>query len=220
MAAGKRKRTARRRDENRRDDHPYHHGELREVLIEAAELILEREGLGGLTLRKAARNAGVSHAAPAHHFGDLGGLLAAVAAEGYRSLHRAMLKAYHEVPDTEPVTRLRATGLAYVASAVGSPGRFRVMFHPALADKSNYADLRRASRETLGVLVKAIEECQRTGAVKAGDPRELALTAWSAVHGFAVLAVDGQLKGKGFTRDQSELAVAVTTHLFVGLRSA
>src|SRR5437763_15252056 len=75
------------------DDGPYHHGALRDALLQAAERVLERDGLGGLTLRAVAREAGVSHAAPTHHFGDLTGLLSELAAIGFRQFNAAMAQA-------------------------------------------------------------------------------------------------------------------------------
>src|SRR6476619_1720008 len=74
-------------------DSPYHHGALRDALLQAAEKLLERYGLPGLTLRAVAREAGVSHAAPTHHFGDLTGLLSELAAIGYRQFNAAMVAA-------------------------------------------------------------------------------------------------------------------------------
>src|SRR5882724_8324195 len=74
-------------------DTPYHHGDLREALLQAAERVLERDGLAGLTLRAVAREAGVSHAAPTHHFGDLTGLISELAAIGFRQFNDAMVAA-------------------------------------------------------------------------------------------------------------------------------
>src|SRR6185503_1752884 len=75
------------------NDAPYHHGDLRDALLKAAERVLERDGLPGLTLRAVAREAGVSHAAPTHHFGDLSGLLSELAAIGFRRFNEAMIAA-------------------------------------------------------------------------------------------------------------------------------
>src|SRR5712672_4058903 len=74
-------------------DTPYHHGDLHEALLQAAERVLERDGIAGLTLRAVAREAGVSHAAPTHHFGDLTGLLSELAAIGFRQFNAAMAAA-------------------------------------------------------------------------------------------------------------------------------
>src|SRR6266550_4230450 len=92
---------------------PYHHGALRDALLEAAERVLERDGLAGLTLRAVAREAGVSHAAPTHHFGDLTGLLSELAAIGFRQFGAAMAAA--RASATSPAERGTAPAKAYVA---------------------------------------------------------------------------------------------------------
>src|SRR5260370_250368 len=99
---------------------PYHHGALRDALLLAAERVLEREGLAGLTLRAVAREAGVSHAAPTHHFGDLTGLVSELAAIGFRQFNAAMAAAI--TPDKLPMERAMARAKAYVAYAQAHPG--------------------------------------------------------------------------------------------------
>src|SRR5436309_9989055 len=91
---------------------PYHHGALHDALLKAAERVLERDGLGGLTLRAVAREAGVSHAAPTHHFGDLTGLLSELAAIGYRMFNAAMVAANNS--ETHPLMKGMASAKAYV----------------------------------------------------------------------------------------------------------
>ena len=130
-----------------------------------------------------------------------------------------MVGAYEAAPEHAHKERLQATGLAYVTWAVQAPGCFRATFHPALADRSRDAELEEASQATFGVLVEAIVACQTAGVVREGDPKELALAAWSVVHGLATLAVDDQLRGKGFTQDPRKLAATLTTHLFAGLKA-
>src|SRR2546428_4637237 len=105
---------------------PYHHGDLHDALLAAAERVLERDGLAGLTLRAVAREAGVSHAAPTHHFGDLTGLLSELAAIGFRRFNEAMVAA----GDTEahPLMKALARAKAYVAYAQASPGMYSLMF--------------------------------------------------------------------------------------------
>ena len=95
------------------EDAPYHHGALRDALLEAAERVLERDGLSGLTLRAVAREAGVSHAAPTHHFGDLTGLVSELAAIGFRQFNAAMTAA--NAAGTLPVEKAMAPAKAYVA---------------------------------------------------------------------------------------------------------
>src|SRR6266699_3781307 len=97
------------------EDTPYHHGALRDALLKAAERVLERDGLAGLTLRAVAREAGVSHAAPTHHFGDLAGLVSELAAIGFRQFNAAMAAA--GATGTMPIEKAMARAKAYVAYA-------------------------------------------------------------------------------------------------------
>lgn len=193
----------------------YHHGDLRRALIEAAIAILEQKGTLALTLREAARSAGVSHAAPAHHFGDLTGLLAAIAERGFVALASRMRLAAARARGAE--AQLRALGTAYVEFATGHPAQFRVMFHPALADKSRLPDLQLAAEETFGLLAEGVRAGQRAGALRRCDPMELALGAWSGVHGFSCLAIDGQLEKPYLPRDKRALAGRVVGGLGLGL---
>ena len=123
-------------------DAPYHHGALREALLAAAERLLERDGLAGLTLRAVAREAGVSHAAPAHHFGDLSGLVSELAAIGFRQFNAAMVVADADA-DT-PAQRAMARAKAYIAYAQAHPGMYGLMFRTERLDMSR-ASLREAA---------------------------------------------------------------------------
>src|SRR6195256_813539 len=108
------------------DDAPYHHGALRDALLEAAERVLERDGLAGLTLRAVAREAGVSHAAPTHHFGHPTGLVSELAAIGFRMFNAAMVAANSS--ETHPLMKGMASAKAYVAFAQAHPGMYGLMF--------------------------------------------------------------------------------------------
>lgn len=196
----------------------YHHGDLRVALVEASIVILAKEGLAGLTLRSAARSVGVSHAAPKNHFGDLRGLLEAVAIEGFRRLADALSHAYAESLQRGAAEALLAVGPAYVAFAVAAPGHFRAMFNPSLADRSTSEALEAASRRTFGLLVDAIKAAQAEGSVRPGDPVLVSLSAWAIVHGLATLAVDDQLRRKGLSNDPVELAREAVRDLLEGLR--
>src|SRR5437868_6787315 len=107
---------------------PYHHGDLRRALVDAARRILEAEGPTALSLRAVAREAGVSPAAPYHHFKDKAELLDAVADEGWQMLNAAMGKARDEA---EPRSKLNALGIAYVCFARENPALYRVMYDAA-----------------------------------------------------------------------------------------
>ncbi len=107
-------------------DKPYHHGDLRAALLAAGEAELTEKGVEGFSLRAVAKRAGVSHAAPAHHFGDVGGLLTALAAEGFRRF-QATLDA-REAGIGDPRERAVAAGLGYMEFAMARPALFRLVF--------------------------------------------------------------------------------------------
>ncbi|MGY3237320.1 MULTISPECIES: TetR/AcrR family transcriptional regulator [unclassified Bradyrhizobium] len=169
-----------------KSDTGYHHGELQEALIAASEAILAEHGADGFTLREAARRAGVSPAAPSHHFGNAQGLLTEVAIRGYEALAAALLQAASGKRNARD--RLHAQGLAYVEFALTHPGRFQMMF----ANKRLVAD-----DERLRAAIKAAgREFERVVAELAGGtPKQTgtaAAAAWSTVHGFAKLALEGK----------------------------
>ncbi len=184
----------RRATRGAREEAPYHHGALREALLQAAERVLEREGLAGLTLRAVAREAGVSHAAPTHHFDDLTGLVSELAAIGFRQFNAAMAAAC--VPDTPPDQRAMAPAKAYVAYAQAHPGMYGLMFRAERLDYSR-PSLQEAAKASFAGLAGAI------GAKMHEKISEDALTleqaaviarAWSLVHGYTMLLLDGRLE--------------------------
>lgn len=172
---------------------PYHHGDLRAALLAAAEEIVNRDGVAGLTLRGVAREVGASHAAPKNHFDDLAGLLSELAAVGFDRFADRMqtAAAAHE----KPHDRLNATGRAYVEFALAEPGLFQLMFRGERLDKTRPA-LRDAMERAFGTLTGAVAATHAGGpdaARAARATRTHAARAWSMVHGFAVLLLDGRL---------------------------
>lgn len=164
---------------------PYHHGALHQALLAAAETELAETGLEGFSLRRVAKRAGVSHAAPAHHFGDAGGLLTALAAEGFRQF-TATMTAQEALAAPDPRSRMIAAGLGYIGFAAQRPALFRLIFSsdrpdfdaPELAAESSRAYLH------LTDLVVAM-----TGQ---DDPRDV-LAVWAMAHGLADLMAAGRL---------------------------
>src|SRR6266852_2916030 len=132
-----------RRARRSRRPNRYHHGDLPRALLDAALHIVETQGTQALTLRAAARLAGVSQTAPYRHFANKEAILAAVAEEGFRSLMAAM--AHAAVLADSPLQRLRAVGLAYVTFATHHSSHFRVMFGREMADRSASTSLRQIS---------------------------------------------------------------------------
>jgi AcrR family transcriptional regulator len=171
----------------------YHHGALKDALVAAAEAILLENGVGGFSLRAAARRAGVSPSAPAHHFGDAAGLLTEVAARGFEEFARDLREA-DERGGADPAARLRELGTAYVAFALRHPARVRLMFRRDMCDPQS-GRLKQAGDEAFAFLEKAVRAYCGAEPEGAFDPRTLGtlLAAWSMVHGFAQLALDGAL---------------------------
>jgi len=174
-------------------DTPYHHGDLREALLQAAERVLERDGLAGLTLRAVAREAGVSHAAPTHHFGDLTGLVSELAAIGFRMFNAAMDAAGHS--ETHPMMKGLASAKAYVAYAQAHPGMYGVMFRSQRLDYSR-PSLHEAAEASFAGLTGGVGESRQEKISKDSlslDQAAAVARAWSLVHGFTTLLLDGRL---------------------------
>src|SRR5512139_3130354 len=172
---------------------PYHHGALRDALLQTAERVLERDGLAGLTLRAVAREAGVSHAAPTHHFGDLTGLVSELAAIGFRQFNTAMASACDA--ESSPLKRMLARPKAYVAYAQAHPGMYGLMFRTERLDYSR-PSLREAAEVSFAGLANAIgamRQEQIAGDMLTLDQAAAIARAWSMVHGFTMLLLDGRL---------------------------
>jgi AcrR family transcriptional regulator len=189
---------------------------LRDTLVEAATVLIARKGPQGLSLREVARRAHVSEAAPYWHFADREALLAAVAERGFVEMTKGMMEIWARVVD--PGERLRALGIGYVRFALAHPSYLRVMFGSEVPDKAAHPSLKEAGERTFELLVQAIAECQAVGQARAGDPVELAVAAWSIVHGLAALLVDGRLKEHVHSAKEAErLAQRVTDLFMLGL---
>lgn len=170
----------------------YHHGDLRRALLEGAIELLAEGGPAALTLRGAARRAGVSEAAPYRHFADKKALLAAVAEEGFLALERACSAAAADLDD--PVETFWRRGVAYVRFAVQHPAHYRVMFGPEIPDKRSYEGLSAAARAAYEALHSTARACAAVGAFPAQEIEMRATRAWALVHGLASLFIDGQLR--------------------------
>jgi len=184
-----------------RADRPYHHGDLRAALISAALTVIAEQGTANLSLRELARRAGVSHAAPAHHFGDKTGLLTAIAAEGFRMLAEATSAAWQRTGSFLEV------GVAYVRFATTHPAHFTVMFRPDLHRTGDpvlseaRARARAALENPAGPAARAV----------GGDTGTAGLAAWALMHGLATLWLTGNLADP----DPESLARAVGSYLFM-----
>ena len=170
----------------------YHHGDLREALIMAGRKLLEEKGLSGFTLRECARRAGVSHAAPAHHFASIDDLLAEIATRGFGELS-ATMTAEARRAGSEPAARLVGQGVGYMAFAAAHPMLFRLMFNRE-TDRFETPELTAAAKAARGLHFAAIEAAlpRATSAVKV----RMSDFAWATMHGFITLLLERQI-GEG-----------------------
>ncbi|GIG85719.1 TetR/AcrR family transcriptional regulator [Plantactinospora endophytica] len=185
---------------------PYHHGDLRRALLAAAATAIEESGPAALSLRDLARRAGVSHAAPAHHFGDKAGLLTAFAAEGFEMLADT-LAGVHDRSGGD----LLELGVGYVMFAVRHRAHFEVMFRPELFHRDD-AGLTAAQQRAYAALRAGVAGLP---AAPVGDEAAQAgLAAWSIVHGFATLWLGGALPADQVGDDPEAAARSVIRLLF------
>ncbi|MYS83567.1 TetR/AcrR family transcriptional regulator [Embleya scabrispora] len=161
---------------------PYHHGDLRRAVLTAALDVVASDGIGAISLRDLARRAGVSHAAPAHHFGDKTGLLTAIAAEGYGLLADTLA----EVAPGD-LDALRELGVRYVRFALAHRAHFEVMNRPHAVDGTDPELLRQRARA--GASLRG--GVAGVPAERRGDPDQAVLAAWSLAHGYATLCLSG-----------------------------
>jgi AcrR family transcriptional regulator len=194
----------------------YHHGDLKNALIDAALERIAHDGVRALSLREVARRAGVSHTASYRHFSSKESLLAAIAEQGFRRLSASMREAI--LPHTDdPLAALQASGVAYVEFGVSCPDHLSIMFGGDIAHGS-YPELAEASKEAYALLTSIVQQGLHTGNVRGSDERTVTLAAWSIVHGLAQLIAGGQLDARGVRRAATrEVALAVTRLLHEGI---
>lgn len=197
---------------------PYHHGDLPNALRTAAAYLIAERGLGAFSLREVARRAGVSHAAPAHHFGDSTGLLTSVAVEGFGKLRDEVAREAAGIDD--PAAVLIAVGRAYVQTAVQYPGHFQVMFRTDVVDTSSPA-LLQAGQEAYGALEGAVRDFA-AAENPALNVTEAAGLCWSMAQGLVELypkmVLIGEVRGPPAAGIE-ELVARFTTLIINGLRA-
>jgi AcrR family transcriptional regulator len=190
----------------------YHHGDLPNALRAAAVDLIAERGPAGFSLREVARRAGVSHAAPTHHFGDRAGLLTSVAVDGFSHLGAEMDAAL--MGEEDPARQLVGLGRAYVRVALARPAHFAVMFRTDLvrADDANYAEVGGAVFDRLLATVARLRDRYDGGF----DVEQAALLCWSMAHGLSELSATGP-HAKAAGAPPEDLIERFTWHLLDGL---
>ncbi|HMV44913.1 MAG TPA: TetR/AcrR family transcriptional regulator [Leptospiraceae bacterium] len=194
----------------------YHHGDLKKALLDSGVSILAEQGIKNLSLREAARRAGVSHTAPYRHFEDKDALLAAIAEEGFNRLILKLEEGIAKHPNN-PLQRHYAIGEAYVQFALENPNHLQVMFGNVLEDYKKYSSLKQVSDKSFSLLVETIKDCQKAGIVKKSNAIQLALVAWSAIHGLSLLTIEK--RNKWISENNSRIIKILGDVLFNGMKA-
>ena len=191
----------------------YHHGDLKNALIKAGVKILTKEGVSGLSLRKVAKQAGVSHAAPYSHFADKQALIAAISTEGFKQLYEQIASVL-EANSQKPSTLLLETARTYIQFAMKEPDRFKLMFSSVIEKEKDYPEFVETSYENFQQLVSVVETCQQAGLLKPGPSDLMAVSVWSSVHGMIMLILEGQVSRTVLNKHDIDDILKNTFNLF------
>jgi len=173
----------------------YHHGDLKQALIDAGMKILKEEGVQALTLRSAARASGVSHSAPYAHFSDKQALLADISRQGFMDLFEQLSNTTAKFKHS-PKALLIETGWTYAQFALTEPNCFKLMFSGILEDQHAYPEFMAAVQKTFHLLVEVVQICQTGKVLRTGPIDDCAIAVWSLVHGFISLYLEQQFPGR------------------------
>lgn len=200
-----------------KEQNSYHHGDLRNSLIEAAISLIREKGPNAFSLREVAKKAGVSHGAPYRHFEDRDDLLAAIATLGFTELADRVQNVRAGI-SADPLQKLKQVGEAYANLAIESPELLMLMFGGYI-NKPNCENtaLAVASERAFNELLKTVQRCQQAGLMREASTLELAMTCWSLMHGAAMLIAGGNLSEEETGQTVSELLDRMQTILFEGM---
>jgi AcrR family transcriptional regulator len=171
----------------------YHHGDLRKTLINAGIELISESGASSIDLRKVARIAGVSHAAPYRHFADKKALIAAISEEGFNLLSIEMEQAIL-MKESSAHEQLRGMGHAYVQFALKNPSLVREMFSGLTIEREAYTSLYEVSKKLFNMIETVVIIGQEKGEIKVSNSKELTCVIWSMMHGTAILIIENQLR--------------------------
>ena len=193
----------------------YHHGDLRRVLVDAAFELVGEGGAEALSVREAARRAGVSPGAPFRHFASREALLAAVAEEAQRRLGAEVERTLAKAPADDPLQRFRAVGIAYVRWATRNPTHFEVISSRRLFDHGKSAVVTAGNAEVIGLTERLLREAHAGGQLGTSDLKQMLIAARALVYGFARMAIDGHFPRWGVTETEVDRTAEGILDLFL-----
>jgi AcrR family transcriptional regulator len=194
---------------------PYHHGDLRRVLIDAALELAEEGGPEAVSVREAARRAGVSAGAPFRHFESRGALMTAVAEEAQRRFRAEIETALAAAPGGDPLKRFRSFGLAYLRWAMKNPAHFEIISSGRYFDHDGAAALSRDNAELIAMTVSLLADASAQGQLRELDLKEVQIAGRALVYGFARMNVDGHFPRWGVTGGEVDAMAEAVLDLFI-----
>jgi AcrR family transcriptional regulator len=194
---------------------PYHHGDLRRVLIEAALALVEEAGVEAVSVREAARRAGVSPGAPFRHFESRTALITAVAEEAQRRFRAEITQAIAKLPAADPLARFRAIGVAYLRWAMRNPAHFEVISNGKYFDHDAAVAVSRDNAEIIGMTEAALAEAFAAGQLRTPDIKLVQIAGRALVYGFARMNIDGHFPRWGIAEAEASRTAEAIVDLFI-----
>jgi AcrR family transcriptional regulator len=194
---------------------PYHHGDLRRALIDAALQLVGEGGPDAVSVREAARRAGVSPGAPFRHFQSRDALIVAVAEEAQRRFRAEIDAAMSKAPSGDPLARFRCLGLAYLRWAMRNPAHFEIISSGRYFDHDGAAELSRDNAELIGMTERLLADAFAMGALRAVDLKQVQIAGRALVYGFARMNIDGHFPRWGVARAEAERTAEGIIDLFI-----
>jgi len=194
---------------------PYHHGDLRRVLVEAALQLVSEGGMDAVSVREAARRAGVSPGAPFRHFPSRDALLQAVAEEAQRRFRAEIEAALAASPAGDPLGRFRALGLAYLRWAMRNPTHFEVISSRRLFDHDRAVAISGDNAELIALTERTLADAFAAGQLRTADLKQVQIAGRALVYGFARMNIDGHFPRWGVAAPEAERTAAAILDLFI-----
>lgn len=200
----------------RRRRKAYHHGDLKQALVDAGLQLVEEAGAEGVNVRESARRAGVSPAAPFRHFPSRAAFIAAIAEEAMRRFRQEFDRSIADLHSQTPLDRLRAVGMAYLRWALRNPTHFEVLSTGRLFDHASSAVLREDDKHIRAVSQRAVDDAGRQGALRVNDPKLVQLAGRAMLYGFARMKIDGHFTRWNVPEAEAEQIAETMLDLFIG----